>query len=157
MRILITRKHRVNHFLGGTAVLDRDSAVFSRKPDRYLRRPNKLQPIENTEKILAPGGELPPEVLKHRRILSSLVSSDPFGKFSTLFDFSTGYKGADVHRYDPICSVLSIELLQFYYSATTAASIVREKSPAQKCPVLPRACERTANLRFNGSFSEPDS
>jgi hypothetical protein len=48
---------------------------------------------------------------------STQAGSDPFRKFSTLFYFSMGYKGADVRRYDPICFVLSIGLLQFYYSA----------------------------------------
>jgi hypothetical protein len=51
-----------------------------------------------------------------RRILSSTVGSEPLGKFSTLLDSSTAYKHADSHRYDPFCRVLSMELLQFYYS-----------------------------------------
>jgi len=61
-------------------------------------------------------GELNPQGAKHRRILSSLVGSDPFGKFSTLFDFSTAYKLIVLIGSDPKCSVLSMELLQFYYS-----------------------------------------
>jgi hypothetical protein len=39
--------------------------------------------------------------LKLRRILSSTPGSEPFGKFSTLLDSSTGYKNADWSRYDP--------------------------------------------------------
>jgi hypothetical protein len=61
-------------------------------------------------------GELNPQGTKYRRILSSQASSDPFGKFSTLFDFSTGYKANVLIRSDSTCSVLSMELLQFYYS-----------------------------------------
>jgi len=61
-------------------------------------------------------GNLNPQGAKHRRILSTQAGSDPFGKFSTLFPFSTGYKASELIRYDPKCSVLSMELLQFYYS-----------------------------------------
>ena len=61
-------------------------------------------------------GELNPQGAKHRRILSTQAISDPFGKFSTLFDFSTGYKANVLIRSDPKCFVLSMELLQFYYS-----------------------------------------
>ena len=39
-------------------------------------------------------GELNPQGTKYRRILSSQDGSDPFGKFSTLFLFSIGYKFA---------------------------------------------------------------
>ncbi len=42
------------------------------------------------------------------------MGSEPFGKFSTLLDSSTAYKNADSHHYDPFCSVLNMELLQFY-------------------------------------------
>jgi hypothetical protein len=66
---------------------------------------------------------LNPQGAKHRRILSSLAGSDPLGKFSTLFDFSTGYKATVLIGSDPKCSVLSMELPQFYYSTTTAAPI----------------------------------
>jgi hypothetical protein len=52
----------------------------------------------------------------YRRILSSTVGSEPFGKFSTLLDSSTAYKNPDLSRHDPLCRVLSMELLQFYYS-----------------------------------------
>jgi len=47
---------------------------------------------------------------------SSRAGSEPFGKFSTLFAFSTAYKAHVLICYDPKCSILSIELLQFYYS-----------------------------------------
>ena len=51
-----------------------------------------------------------------RRILNSTVSSERLGKFSTLPDSSTSYQHDDSHRHDPICRVLKMELLQFYYS-----------------------------------------
>ena len=54
--------------------------------------------------------------LNHRRILSSTVGSEPLRKFSTLSDSSTAYQHIDSRRHDPICSVLNMELLQFYYS-----------------------------------------
>jgi hypothetical protein len=44
------------------------------------------------------------------------VSSEPFGKFSTLLDSSTAYKNFDSSRHDPFCRALNMELLQFYYS-----------------------------------------
>jgi hypothetical protein len=49
------------------------------------------------------------------------VGSEPLGKFSTLLDSSMAYKNSDSHRYDPICRVLNMELLQFYYSQTAAS------------------------------------
>jgi hypothetical protein len=55
-------------------------------------------------------------LIDYRRILSSAVGSAPLGKSSTLLYFSTAYKHADPYRYDPICLVLNMELLQFYYS-----------------------------------------
>ena len=61
-------------------------------------------------------GELNPQGAKHRRILRTRVGSDAFGKFSTLFYFSTGYKSGVLNRYDRKCSVPSMELLQFNYS-----------------------------------------
>ena len=61
-------------------------------------------------------GELNPQGAKHQRILSRQAGSEPFGKFSTLLDFSTAYKSSNLNRYDLICTVLSMELLQFYYS-----------------------------------------
>ena len=47
---------------------------------------------------------------------SSQADSEPFGKFSTLFAFSMGYKASVLIGSDYECSVLSMELLQFYYS-----------------------------------------
>ena len=47
---------------------------------------------------------------------SSEIISEPLGKFSTLPDSSTAYQHAVSHRHDPICRVLNMELLQFYYS-----------------------------------------
>jgi hypothetical protein len=61
-------------------------------------------------------GESNPQGTKYRRILSSTVGSEQLGKFSTLLDSSTAYKNADSFRHDPFCRVLSMELLQFYYS-----------------------------------------
>ena len=46
------------------------------------------------------------------------MGSAPLGKFPTLLDSSTTYKNADSHRSDRFCSVLNMELLQFYYSRT---------------------------------------
>ena len=60
-------------------------------------------------------GESNPQGTKYRRILSSTVSSEPLGKFSTLLYFSTGYKKRRLYRYDPTRRVLNVELLQFYY------------------------------------------
>ncbi len=54
--------------------------------------------------------------MRQRRILSSTAGSDLLGKFSTLLYFSTGYQTCLLHRYDPICRVLNMELLRFYYS-----------------------------------------
>jgi len=53
-----------------------------------------------------------------RRILSAQKGSAPFGKFSTLLYFSTGYKSVKLPLSDPILTVLTMELLQFYYSDT---------------------------------------
>src|SRR5690242_3169981 len=53
---------------------------------------------------------------KYRRILSSQAGSEPFGKFSTLSDFSTGSNLIMLIGSNSKCSVLSMELLQFYYS-----------------------------------------
>jgi len=58
----------------------------------------------------------PPVPFRVQRFSSTQAGSDRFGKFSTLFDFSTAYKSRLFHRSDPICGVLAIELLQFYYS-----------------------------------------
>jgi hypothetical protein len=63
-----------------------------------------------------PGGGIEPPRAEARRILSSPVGSEPFGKFSTLLDSSTAYKNFDSFRHDPFCRVLIMELLQYYYS-----------------------------------------
>ncbi len=66
--------------------------------------------------ILVPGGGVEPPRPEGRRILSTQKSSEPFGKFSTPLDSSTAYNSAKLSCCDPICTVLSLELLQFYYS-----------------------------------------
>jgi hypothetical protein len=43
-------------------------------------------------------GEVTPPRPEGRRILSSQVGSEPFGKFSTVLLFSTGYKSVDLIR-----------------------------------------------------------
>jgi hypothetical protein len=65
-------------------------------------------------------GESNPQKAEARRILSTPapVGSDPFGKFSTLLDFSTAYKFTELTRDAAICTVLIVELLQFYYSTS---------------------------------------
>jgi hypothetical protein len=65
---------------------------------------------------MVPGRAIEPPRAEAQRILSSTVGSERFGKFSTLLDSSTACKHADSHRHDPICRVLSMELLQFYYT-----------------------------------------
>ena len=60
------------------------------------------------------------------------MGSEPFGKFSTLLDSSTAYKNADLSRYDPFCRILNMELLQFYYSASS------DKDPADRVGERPR-------------------
>ena len=78
-----------------------------------------------------------PQGAKHRRILSTQAGSDPFGKFSTLFPFSTGYKASELIRYDPKCSVLSMELLQFYYSGkVTSCDAANKKLKVAMSPVF---------------------
>ena len=75
---------------------------------------------------MVPEGELNPQGTKYRRILSTRAGSDLFRKFSTLFDSSTGYKPIISISSDGKCSVLSIELLQFYYSGTMEITIGRK-------------------------------
>ena len=66
---------------------------------------------------MVPGGGIePPQAFWALRILSSTVGSEPLGKFSTLLDFSTAYQHGHSHGCDPICGVLNMKLLQFYYS-----------------------------------------
>jgi hypothetical protein len=57
-----------------------------------------------------------------RRIVSSQEGSDRLLKFFTLLDFSTAHNFHRLTRHDPICLVLSVELLQFYYSSSSTAS-----------------------------------
>jgi hypothetical protein len=62
-----------------------------------------------------------PDGAEYRRILSSTVGSDSLGQLSILPQILQPlYKNADPYRYDPICHVLSMELLQFYYSRPEA-------------------------------------
>jgi len=68
---------------------------------------------------MVPGGGLEPPRAEARRILSSTVSSEPLGKFSTLLDSSATYKNDDSSRYDLFCRVLNMEPLQFYYSVSS--------------------------------------
>ena len=77
-----------------------------------------LKPLP-TEAMVAVGRESEVQGLEQRRILSSTLGSDSFGKFSTLLDSSTAYKNANLSRYDPLWRVLNMELLQFYYSASS--------------------------------------
>jgi hypothetical protein len=63
------------------------------------------------------------DVEQQRRILSSTVVSEPSGKFYTLLDSSTAYKNRDSFRYAPICCVLSMELLQFYYGVANDGNL----------------------------------
>jgi hypothetical protein len=65
---------------------------------------------------VVPGVGVEPPRTEVRRILSTQKGSDPFGKFSTLLYFSTAYKSDESSRHGLICTVLTIELLQFYYS-----------------------------------------
>src|SRR5438067_11498938 len=58
----------------------------------------------------------PPIPVKVCRFSSSQADSDAFGKFSTLLYFSTAYKEHILIGHDSKCSVLSMKLLQFYYS-----------------------------------------
>ncbi len=58
----------------------------------------------------------PPIPFRVCRFSSTQKGSDRFGKFFTVFYFSTAYKSDKLIRCDPICRVLTIELLQFYYS-----------------------------------------
>jgi len=50
---------------------------------------------------------LNPQGAKHRRILSTQAGSEPFGKFSTLFALSIGYKASVLIGYDHECWFLS--------------------------------------------------
>jgi hypothetical protein len=92
-----------------------------------------------------------PRGTKSRRILSSTVGSDPFGKFSTLLDSSTAYKNADSHHYDPFCSVLNMELLQFYYSASRTGDLADRCSVTEwVTPSILNECNRLWLLKKSG-------
>ena len=71
------------------------------------------------------GKATPPVPFQVCRFSSTPVGSDPFGKFSTLLDFSMAYKANDLTRSDLICPVLTIE----HYSFTTAFSNRRTQAP----------------------------
>jgi hypothetical protein len=81
-----------------------------------LRLRHRLTSCSLNGLVWCPEGESNPQGTKYRRILSSTVSSEPLGKFSTLLYLSTGYQKRRLHRCDPIRRVLNMELLQFYYS-----------------------------------------
>jgi len=72
---------------------------------------------ERIDGVLAEGeGFEPPVPFRVHRFSSTQKGSDPFGKFSTLLNFSTACKSPRLNRYGPICTVVTVELLQFYYS-----------------------------------------
>ena len=90
-----------------------------------------------------------------RRILSSTLGSEPLGKFSTLLDFSTVYQRADSHRHDPICRVLNMELLQFYYSRMVSfAQGWIAAAVAKGADVAPRT--GAANIPVADSAEQPE-
>jgi hypothetical protein len=72
---------------------------------------------------------LTPRALKARGIYNTQKGSAPFRKFSTLLHFSTAYKSARLHRCDAIRPVLTIELLQFYYSGFQQTVDPADSSP----------------------------
>ena len=64
------------------------------------------------------------------RFSSSTVGSEPLGQFPSLLYFSTGYQIRLLRLlrcHDPFCSVLNIELLQFYYSQKALPRFCRYK------------------------------
>ena len=67
-----------------------------------------------------PKGGVEPQGAKHRRILSTQAGSDPFGKIFYSIPFFNQLQDECLIRYDLKCSVLNIELLQFYYSRKEA-------------------------------------
>ena len=93
-----------------------------------------------------------PDTLSGMPVFKSQECSDPFGKVSALFDFSTGYKANVLIRSDPKRSVLSMELLQFYYSAATEGRDEKKRlqnsHPARKRRFLARFCKGTARFSF---------
>jgi hypothetical protein len=96
----------------GTKLGTVESSTQKRSP---ARSKNVCKPAQILE-IWCREGASNPQGTKYRRILSSTVGSEQLRKFSTLSDSSTAYQHIDSRRHDPICSVLNMELLQFYYS-----------------------------------------
>jgi hypothetical protein len=105
---------------------------------------------------MVPGGATePPKGFLLQRILSSTVGSAPLGKFSTLLYFSTGYRKRKLNRCDPIRRVLSMELLQFYYSRMVArAEGWIAATLAKSADVAPRT--GTANIPVADSAEQPE-
>ena len=64
----------------------------------------------------AGGFEPPVQVLTVQRFSNSQEGSDQFRKFSTVPDSSMTYQHRVLSCSDPFCAILSIGLLQFYYS-----------------------------------------
>ena len=79
-------------------------------------------------------GESNPQGSKYRRILSSTAGSEPLGKSSNLLCFSTGYQTYRLHRYDPISNVLTMELLQPYYSMRHETREAKPNTQHNQCP-----------------------
>jgi hypothetical protein len=75
-----------------------------------------VTPMRHAEELAERVGFEPTIPFQVCRFSSSQVGSEPFGKFSTLFAFSTGYNASVLIGFDRECSVMSMELLQFYYS-----------------------------------------
>jgi len=61
---------------------------------------NKAQQREEKVQTWCREGELNPQGAKHRRILSTQLDSDPFGKFSTLLKF---FNRLQPPHFDPAC------------------------------------------------------
>jgi hypothetical protein len=94
--------------------------------------------------LLAEGeGFEPPVPFPVQRFSSSTVGFEPFGKFSTLLLFSTGYKSVDLIRsvWDPF--VLIVQPLQFHYSLEHRADA--------KPDLFRRARALTADASFSPS------
>jgi len=69
----------------------------------------------------------PPVPFRARRFSSTQKCSDPLGKFSTLLHFSTAYKSHPLTRYDPFCTIVTVELLQFYYRRNEVIDLRRRE------------------------------
>jgi len=99
---------------------DKDTVPLFMKSMKGTRGRSALASIQRWSSPLVPGGGVEPPRAEARRILSTQKGSDPFGKFSTLLYFSTAYKSDELNRYGLICTVLTMELLQFHYSGFRA-------------------------------------